>query len=75
MASRARIRILMPDSDAASIPRRLDYLIRLPGARPLPGRAPETPVYSTYAREPATGFDAQRGDNGAPGAGAFYVFR
>ena len=49
MASRARIRILMPDSDAASIPRRLDYLIRLPGGRPLPGRAPETTVYSTYA--------------------------
>lgn len=75
MASRARIRILMPDSDAASIPRRLDYLIRLPRARPLPGRAPETPFILLMRASRATGFDAERGDNGAPGAGAFYVFR
>jgi len=75
MASRARIRILMPDSDAASIPRRLDYFIRLPALDRSPVALRKHPFILLMRASRATGFDAERGDNGAPGAGAFYVFR
>jgi hypothetical protein len=52
MASRARIRILGPDSDAASIPRRLDYLIRLARRSTTPRSRSGNTVYSTYAHAP-----------------------
>jgi hypothetical protein len=53
MASRARIRILRLDSVTQPISAGVwTTSSHCPAGRPLPGRAPETPVYSTYAHAP-----------------------